>query len=147
MSTTEDKSAGPVVTQPIHDLYLRMLIRVLEQDGSNRSSMSITLTTNGGVVYGHLITRETWKGLWAEQMKTAVGTGVDVLATFPDDIDSGFDQAYEEEGVEPPEDDGMRYFVHLKNATILAPGANRISVPSWRGRMESVVGWSLGGPS
>lgn len=141
MSNTQD---GNVTTEPVHDLYLRMLIRMLEHDGSSRSSMSITLSTNGGVVSGHLITRDVWKSLWSDQLKGATGTGVEALSTFPDDLDAAIDGAVQESGAEPPKDDGLRYFVHLKNATLFVPGVDRIGFPLWRGRLDSVTGWSLG---
>jgi hypothetical protein len=146
VSSTEDKSGSHVITEPVLDLYLRMLISLLERDGSHRSSMPITLTTNGGVVYGDLITREAWKAVWAEQMETATGVGVEAVKTFPDDIDAAIDQVSAEEGEGRPEDDGMRYFVHLKNATVFVPGMNQLSMPSWRGRLDSITGWSIGKP-
>lgn len=63
MSNTEGN--GIVVTEPIHDLYLQMLIKLLEHNDPG-ASMSITLSTNSGVIYGQLVTQETWKGLWTE---------------------------------------------------------------------------------
>jgi hypothetical protein len=146
VSNTEDKNDKPIIVEPIHDLYLRMLISLLETDKSHGASASITLTTNSGVIYGHLITREAWKGLWVEQMKTATGTGVDAVRDFPAAIDRAVDDLFEESGEERPADSGLPYFVHLRNVTMYVPGANQIGLPLWRGRLEAVTGWALGTP-
>lgn len=143
MSNTGDSSNDITVTQPVHDLYLRMLIKMLEKDDTNESHIPITLATNSGVIYGSVISRNAWKSLWVEEMKTATGVGVDLVRDFPNLIDSAIDEAFKEEGIERPADDGPR-FIHLKQATMLAPGVNRIGVPLWRGRLESVVGWNVG---
>lgn len=137
---------GTVVTEPIHDLYLRMLIRVLEKDDTHRSSIPVTFMVNGGIIYGSLISADTWKIQWEEQMQKAEGVGVDVIRNFPRDIDEAFEQAFEEEAAEKPDDDGLRYFVHMKDASLVIPGSAPISLPLWRGRLESVDGWSVGCP-
>lgn len=147
MSNALDDNDGPVTTEPIQDLYLQMLIRLLETDETNGSSASITLVTNGGVVYGHLVTRGAWKALWAEQMQSASGTNVDAYRTFPDDIDSVIDSIRDEAGQEGAVGNGMRRFVHLRAATLIAPDGTRINLPTWRGRLDSVAGWALGIPS
>lgn len=144
VSNTEGN--GIVVTEPIHDLYLQMLITLLGHGGPG-ASMSITLSTNSGVIYGDLVTRETWKGLWTEFLITEGGVEAGAYGDFPGAVDSALTKAQEAEGSEQPEDDDLPRFIHLKGATLLAPTNNRITLPFWRGRLDSVCGWSIGKPA
>jgi hypothetical protein len=139
---SNNEEAQITTTEPIHDLYLRMLISVLEHDGSTDSSMAITLSTNSGVITGQLITRDTWKALWSTQLEGATGNGAELMKTFIESVDKAIDELNEEEGAE--DQDPVRRFIHLKDATMFVPGADRLSLPLWRGRLESVAGWTLG---
>lgn len=142
MSETQDE--GRVVEAPVRDLYLHMLIKLLEGDETNSSNIPVTLTTNGAVVHGQLITMETWKELWPETLRDAQGTGAELIRGFLDSIDTAFKQVREEDGLPEPEDDGLRNFVHLKEAVV--HGTNGIALPLWRGRLDSITGWSIGTP-
>lgn len=146
VTNIHDRNQGPVLTEPITDFYLGTLIKVLEADTTNTASVSMTLTMSGGIVCGHLVSKDAWKALWAKQMQDATGSAAEAFRTFPDTIDSILDEARDEAGEEEPEDDGVRRFVHLKDATLFAPGQVRIRMPAWRGRMEAVSGWALGAP-
>lgn len=143
---SETQDDGRVEEPPVRDLYLHMLIKLLEKDETNRSDIPVTLTTNGTVVYGKLIAMEAWKQLWPESLRDAQGTGADVVRDFLETIDTAFKMLREEEGLPEPEDDGLRNFVHLKDAVVLAPGTDGLRTPLWRGRLDSITGWSLGTP-
>ncbi|MEU2739391.1 hypothetical protein ABZ656_29490 [Streptomyces sp. NPDC007095] len=123
-----------------------MLIKLLEHNDPG-ASMSITLSTSSGVIYGQLVTRQTWKGLWTEFLMTEGGVEAGAYGTFPDAVDSASAKVQEAEGSEQSEGDGLPRFIHLKNVTLLAPTDSPIALPFWRGRLDSVSGWSNGKPT
>ncbi|MEU1078598.1 hypothetical protein ABZ404_39065 [Streptomyces sp. NPDC005878] len=126
------------------DLYLQALIFMVEQDPQN--SASITLVVPGAVVHGQLIGWEAWRAAWKVQLRAVgTGTGVEAVAALPDVIDRAVERLRDELAGEDTEEDPLRHYVHLRNATVVS-GAPSTSVTGvlWRGRVAEVVGWNLG---
>jgi hypothetical protein len=133
---------GIVTTQPIHDLYLSLLLTMIES-GDAVTSMSIMLSTTSGVVTGDLVSREAWKALWTETILTKANASAGSMGLFPDTVDRLIEEVRSEDGASGDSDDSNPHFVHLKDAVVFV-GKDRINLRFWRGRLDSVVGWSLG---
>ncbi|MFI5756705.1 hypothetical protein [Streptomyces sp. NPDC051569] len=131
----------PSTTEPVLDLQLQMLIRLLEEDPG--SSLPITLNVPGGVVYGDLITREEWKADWAASLHQVRSVGADLLARLPETVDETVGELLGEEGQRH-----LPRWIHLRKATLPAGGVTSgVELPVWRGRLADVAGWALGRPS
>ncbi|MEU1128226.1 hypothetical protein ABZ371_32750 [Streptomyces sp. NPDC005899] len=138
--TVEAPSAtASVITEPVPDLQLQMLMRLLDRE--QRSSLPITLTLSGGILHGDLIGHEAWKADWARSLRQVEGEGANLLAEFPEIMDQGMRElGAEGEGSQLPR------WIHLRDATLVLGGANAVHLPLWRGRLADVSGWTLGRP-
>jgi hypothetical protein len=127
-----------VVTEPIADVQLQMLCKLLAQ--SPRSSLPITLHLPSGVVYGDLIAHEAWKAEWSQELRHVEGQGVQLLATLPEMVDQAIDELSGEAAAHLPR------WIHLREVTSVT-GQKLVTAPLWRGRLADVSGWSLGKPA
>ncbi|MER6462839.1 hypothetical protein AB0D30_07945 [Streptomyces sp. NPDC048409] len=134
---------GILTTEPVHDLYLSLLLTMVD-GGQGVTSMTITLGTPSGVISGDLVSRETWKSLWTETILTKANTSAGTMGLFPDTVDRMLEQVREEVGGHDEAAAEVPRFVHLKDTTLFVPGATPITLPFWRGRLDAVTGWTLG---
>ncbi|MBO3682545.1 hypothetical protein [Streptomyces sp. NEAU-YJ-81] len=131
------QNAPPVITEPVPDLQLQLLIRLLSQDP--RSSLPITLYVPGGLLYGDLIAHEAWKADWARSLREMAGSGAHLLAKLPETVDQVMQEKHAEDGSA-----GLPQWIHLREMTCVTGAANPVTAPLWRGRLADVTGWSLG---
>ncbi|MCX4529997.1 hypothetical protein OG982_30725 [Streptomyces sp. NBC_01551] len=135
----------PEVTEPVLDMYLGLLVPLLELD--ERNHIPVTLTVSGAVIYGELISYDVWKSEWVKLLQESTqGAGVDVLAKFPQSVDDVRQELVDAGELHvlksPPR------FVHLRDVSILGGShSTTINHRLWRGRLAEVSGWSLGTPS
>lgn len=132
--------ATAVITEPVPDLQLQLLIQLLDRE--LRSSLPVTLTIPGGVLHGDVIGHEAWKADWARTLRQVEGGGANLIAEFPETVDQGI----RELRVEDVEDDQLPRWIHLRDATLLFGGTTPLRLPLWRGRLADVTGWALGRP-
>ncbi|MET9800854.1 hypothetical protein [Streptomyces sp. NPDC006368] len=131
------RAVGPAVTEPVADVQLQILCRLLAQ--SPRSSLPITLHLPSGIIYGDLITHEAWKAEWSQSLRHIEGHGAQLLATLPETVDQTMDEL-SGDGSHLPR------WIHLREATSIT-GPKLVSASLWRGRLADVSGWSLGKPA
>ncbi|MER7697296.1 hypothetical protein [Streptomyces sp. NPDC096095] len=144
MSATADTSPAPsaaVITEPLPDLQLQLLIQLLDEDP--RSSLPLTLTHPGGLLHGDLIGHEQWKAEWARSLRQVEGEGANLLAGFPETVDQGVRELRAGEDAEAGR---LPRWIHLRDVTLAAGSLNPVSLPLWRGRLSDVSGWALGRP-
>ncbi|MFJ4966551.1 hypothetical protein EES43_12030 [Streptomyces sp. ADI96-02] len=142
MSASADISPAPaaaVITEPLPDLQLQLLIQLLDQDP--RSSLPLTLTLPGGLLHGDVIGHEQWKAEWARSLRQVEGEGANLLAEFPETVDQGVRELRAEEDV-----NRLPRWIHLRDVTLVAGAMSPVSLPLWRGRLADVSGWALGRP-
>lgn len=126
------------------DLYLAMLLSVLDGEDAKGSSVSISLLIGGTQVCGDLISHDAWLEAFQEWMD-GLGDG----AKFVGDLFAETDRAAEEE------EHGPARFVHLKNVRVVTnyrgtldgEAVQGTEHPLWRGRLVDVQGWTLGRPA
>ncbi|MCX4825248.1 hypothetical protein OG883_36405 [Streptomyces sp. NBC_01142] len=136
------RDATPTVVEPVPDLQLQLLIRLLGQDP--RSSLPITLNIPGGVLYGDLIAHEAWKADWAQSLRRMEGPGAHLLAKFPETVDQIIDELHGEDG---NGSQGLPRWIHLRSVTIVTGAKKPVTSPLWRARLADISGWSLGKPA
>ncbi|RDG38442.1 hypothetical protein [Streptomyces corynorhini] len=130
----------PALTEPVPDLQLQMLIRLLGEDPG--AGLPVTLNVPGGLVHGDLITRDAWKADWAEALHRVRADGTELLARFPEAVDEAVDEVRGEDGSHL-----LPRWIHLRKVTLTAAGRpDGIELPVWRGRLADVAGWALGRP-
>ncbi|MFJ8887738.1 hypothetical protein ACIRJR_30630 [Streptomyces sp. NPDC102402] len=129
-----------VVTEPVPDLQLQLLIQLLDRE--LRSSLPITLALSGGVLHGDVIGHEAWKADWARSLRQVEGEGANLIAEFPETVDQGIRElGAGEEGA-----GHLPRWIHLRDATLVFGGTGSLRLPLWRGRLADVSGWALGRP-
>ncbi|MFJ8493197.1 hypothetical protein ACIRBZ_33360 [Streptomyces sp. NPDC094038] len=122
--------------EPVVDVHLEMMVRLVEAQSG--ASIAVSLTTPGGVVSGSLVGRGTWAERWEDVVAEAVGAQehAEPLVLLPRTV---------QDNVEENAPDRLHTFVHLVDVTFLSAPAAPAS-PLWRGRISDVSGWSLGAP-
>ncbi|MDQ0795758.1 hypothetical protein [Streptomyces sp. B1I3] len=141
MSETVEVPAATasVITEPVPDLQLQLLMRLLDRE--QRSSLPITLTLSCGILHGDLIGHEAWKADWARSLRQVEGEGANLLAEFPEIMDQGIrEMAADDYASQLPR------WIHLRDATLVFGGTTAAHLPLWRGRLADVSGWTLGRP-
>ncbi|MDF6017216.1 hypothetical protein [Streptomyces sp. JH34] len=129
----------PVVTEPVPDLQLQLLIQLLDRE--QRSSLPITLALAGGVLHGDVIGHEAWKADWARSLRQVEGEGANLIAEFPETVDQGIRELGGGTGTSQ-----LPRWIHLRDATMVFGGTGSLRLPLWRGRLSDVSGWALGRP-
>ena len=126
------------------DYNLSGLVRLANAGGV---SLGVTLLVGGAVVSGLLVgAAEFFEGL-ADYLDREAGEDAQAFThgyrsfakEFRDEIGSDFDQA-----VDAPY---VVTYIHLRDAHVFAPGGGYLPSNAglfWRGRLESVDGWSIG---
>ena len=139
-----DENSGPHIVEPLLDLQLQMLIRVMVEE-SDDNRIPITLNVPGALVYGYLVSSSAWRTRWVETVGAMRGKGKEHLSFFPDQIFNAIDTVLAENGEE--DTDHMPRWVHLVDVRMVTGAMNTIAdLPLWRGRLADVAGWSIGLP-
>lgn len=131
--------AAPIVTEPVPDLQLQMLVRLMGEDA--RAALPITLTVGGAFLHGDLISHEAWTTDWARGLHGTDGPGAQLLERFPQQVDEAVADKHGGPGPQR-----LPQWIHLRDATDFAGGGGSVVMPLWRGRLTDVSGWSLGRP-
>ena len=145
MSTTSTdhdplhQPAAPIVTEPVPDRQLQMLVRLMGEDA--QAALPITLTVGGAFLHGDLISHEAWTTDWARGLHGMDGPGAQLLERFPQQVDEA---VVDKQGGPGPR--RLPQWIHLRDATGVAAGGGSAVMPLWRGRLTDVSGWSLGRP-
>ncbi|MEU1214569.1 hypothetical protein ACFYSH_09230 [Streptomyces sp. NPDC005791] len=139
VETRPDTTA--VITEPVPDLQLQLLIQLLDRE--LRSSLPITLTLASGVLHGDVIGHEAWKADWARSLRQVEGEGANLIAEFPETVDQGIRELGDGDGTAR-----LPRWIHLRDATLVfgGTGPGSLRLPLWRGRLADVSGWALGRP-
>lgn len=133
----------PEVVEPVLDLHLRLLVKMLNDDETNRSYFGISLNIPGGVIYGHAISHDAYLDDWESTVREANGNGVDFVATLPRKLSEFLDEEMKDVAQDP-----LPRMIHLRNATFLTGAPiQTMEYRLWRGRIADVAGWSLSMPS
>ncbi len=130
--------SAPIVTEPVPDLQLQMLVRLIGQDA--QAALPVTLLVGGAFLYGDLISHEAWTTDWAHSLQGMDGPGAQLLERFPQQVDEA---VADKQGRTPQR---LPQWIHLRDATGVAGGSGSAVMPLWRGRLTDVSGWSLGKP-
>lgn len=124
------------------DFELETLVDIANRVGVG---VNVTLMTSGGVISGTLMAHSQF---WDETADTIEKFAPDGEAEAPaaarHALASGYRKIATEARAElETEDHWPPRYVHLQNATF-HDGARYVTVPIWRGRLATVVGWSFG---
>ncbi|MFJ5265231.1 hypothetical protein ACIQAC_32675 [Streptomyces sp. NPDC088387] len=141
MTTDRDplhQPAAPVVVEPVPDVQLQMLVRLLGQDA--QAALPVTLVVGGCLLHGDLISHERWRADWARSLRGIDGPGADLLERFPEQVD---EVVADKQGAVAQR---LPQWIHLRDATAPATPGRPVVMPLWRGRLTDVSGWSLGRP-
>ncbi|NED91513.1 hypothetical protein G3I76_66970 [Streptomyces sp. SID11233] len=128
-----------VITEPVPDLQLQLLIQLLDRE--TRSGLPLTLTIPAGVLHGDVIGHEAWKAEWSRSLRQVEGEGANLIAAFPETVDQGIQEL---RGGEDSQQ--LPRWIHLRDATLVFGGMAPLRLPLWRGRLSDVSGWALGRP-
>ncbi len=131
---------APVVAEPVPDLQLQMLVRLIGQEP--RAALSLTLVVGGGFLYGDLISHQTWTADWARSLRSMDGPGAQVLERFPAQVDQAVADREDH-----PTPQRLPQWIHLRDAVGVTGSSTPLHMPLWRGRLTDVSGWSLGRPA
>lgn len=136
--TVSDEHAAPI------DYHLDFVLDMLDSGPDGKpgvSDLPLTLSIGGLVVCGSGISRKEWIKRFAS--KSITGSGGEQLRDFwlKDLAEFKAEDAEREAR-------GLRLlarrFVHLDDATVFS-GTQQINVGLWRGRLERLDGWAIGG--
>ncbi|WP_031085051.1 hypothetical protein, partial [Streptomyces sp. NRRL WC-3549] len=124
MSETLDTPAATaaVITEPVPDLQLQLLMRLLDRE--QRSGLPVTLTLSCGILHGDLIGHEAWKADWARSLRQVEGEGTNLLAEFPETVDQGIRELAADDGGA-----SLPRWIHLRDATLVFGGAGTGRLP------------------
>ncbi|MEU9893863.1 hypothetical protein ACIBCS_20745 [Streptomyces phaeochromogenes] len=132
--------SAPVVTEPVPDVQLQMLVRLIGLD--TEVALPITLVVGGGFLHGDLISHEAWAAGWASTLRGVDGPGARLLERFPEQVDQA---VVDKQGNQGPQ--RLPRWIHLRDATGVTGTNGTVAMPLWRGRLADVSGWSLGKPA
>ena len=123
------------------DPFLSLWLETAEQ---RTFSFNVTLLLNGLLVTGTLISSDEYFSLFAETIaqESPSSWHPDEVKDFRLIILDTYNRL--REGMDVSR---KSQFIHLKEAQVMPSLGERFTVSLWRGRLESVDGWVLGGPS
>jgi hypothetical protein len=142
----EAKSDGP---SPSNDSFLALLVKAVNSNPGGE--IGITISVNGLIISGLVCSITTYFEEQAELIRR-LGSAENELAKLFDwlaeqsQIHADVELAEGEDGTGADAAVGtLPDFIHMRAATVHAPGTN-LSLPPvlWRGRLEHVSGWSIG---
>ncbi|MEU4118943.1 hypothetical protein AB0F71_31175 [Kitasatospora sp. NPDC028055] len=120
------------------DPHLELLRLGAEDPDVAAEDITITLVLDGALVTGTVVSTETWERLHLGQLG---GQDYDLHRVVREALAHLDDAA--EKGRRRREID--RRFLHLRDVTYRAARTTH-TLPTWRGPVAAVSGWSLGGP-
>lgn len=111
----------------------------------------MTPLSGGQVIRGHLITAHDWTNHLENLLQV-----VDVDGQQDAELQGQWAQAFDDWDAERDElsenrvaaglPDPESRFIHMRNVTIGSANATKgVQVPTWRGLVDSIDGWSIGG--
>ncbi|MDQ0283740.1 hypothetical protein [Rhodococcoides fascians] len=131
--------------EPGTDPSLAQLVEMINAVGEGATA-GVTLTTSGAIVTGTIVSGRTYfEGL----NSTLEAAGKD-SNEWPGVTFAVFAQTYRDREGGTRNADSAREdqpgpsYIHLNNAAIIPNGMSRIDLGSWRGKLSSVDGWTLG---
>jgi hypothetical protein len=130
------------------DYALAALVGVVNSLGS--VEIGVTLYTGGGIVSGLLISGRSYfdrinQLLSDSRGEVAAAFGSGLFGRIADDYREKETANRDDAEERNPDDEPPVGFIHLRAATVHAPGVGQpIEQGLWRGRMTAVSGWSLG---
>ncbi|WP_043463819.1 hypothetical protein [Kitasatospora sp. MBT66] len=119
------------------DPYLELLRLGVQHTGDR---LVVTLYLAGGVVTGQIITLDEWEKRILREIKQQ-SSGVRNSAGGPMGV---LDERADEQ--ETDRSDADSPFVHLRDALYRRSGCEPLNVPTWRGPIAAITGWSVGEP-
>jgi hypothetical protein len=133
----------------------RVLVHLLAHlDRHPTTEVTITLTVNGTVISGVLVSPQAFAKRTAEDLRNSLGGHergeafdplFDHIAESADDRAAAFMAAFEADDREAAASIELPEYIHLKDARVLAgPGLLPGNGMWWRGRVDSVDGWAPG---
>jgi hypothetical protein len=132
----------PTAAEP--DPALTALVRAVD-NVSHGFEVSVTLHVCGVLVCGLMISGRTYFELLQDVLRQA---DADFLSGWTDAFADRFPAGVSHEDAAgndaPPSKEPPTGFVHLRAATVHAPGATPLPDMLWRGRLAHVSGWSIG---
>jgi len=139
MNSTNNEPSGVEI-----DPELAWLVSLV--DGDETLAYDITLTLGGQSVEGQLVSGARFFGGLAERYRE-----LPVPEATPEDHESAttviarsFEESVADYRANNDDDDYVEpAFIHLADATV-RHGRDAVTVPLWRGRLTSIVGWTLG---
>ncbi|MGB3362934.1 MAG: hypothetical protein WA972_12740 [Rhodococcus qingshengii] len=121
------------------DVHLADLVRVVNLSDDTR--FPITLIVSGATISGHVVSGSRFfRGL---KHASASDECTDALAGLWDSAIALYSEAQNEEALDPIVELERIGFIHLEDA-VVHTGGTRSGLMFWRGRLESVDGWSVG---
>jgi hypothetical protein len=127
------EEAGRMREEMVADEYLRNFIRSATQPESD-GTLSVTINTSGLVITGRVCS----EGLYRE----AMGEIFSLEDLSAEEVRAGLQDWFGQPSEERDEPTG---YIHLLDTKIMRGLGGAISLPAWRGRLDSIVGFSLGG--
>ncbi len=128
------------------DIYLDTLLNFYA--GSTDQSdggIGITLQSNGSIVSGIVISRKAWIEATLNSFAAAAGKEMGDAVGFVFKLinDKQIEKYKKRDDAKLPA--GRRNFIHMKDVHVTVGGANdHYALPTWRGSLADVTGWSLG---
>jgi hypothetical protein len=120
------------------DPHLELLRLGAEHEDIEAREIVVTLVLSGALVTGTLVSSDTWEYLHLRQL----GDHDDTLRRVVRHAIGHLDEA-SEDGRRCRKVD--RRFLHLRDVTHQS-GRTTHTLPTWRGRISAVSGWTLGEP-
>lgn len=124
------------------DTYLQALVRMADLIGFGTN---LTLTVGGIVVEGTLISEEVYLELGPKLLEDAINDP-EARAQVSEATVAQMDVLAEEVSGRPTKEEASPRYIHLRDVRIYCPGLDAMPFlhQSWRGRLESVDGFSIG---
>ncbi|WP_158845665.1 hypothetical protein [Streptomyces sp. NRRL WC-3742] len=120
------------------DPHLELLRLGAEHPDVAAEDITVTLVLDGALVTGTVISTEAWERLHlarlGEQDYDLRRVAKEALAHLDDAVEQGRRRRGPD-----------RRFLHLRDVTVRS-GQSAYALPTWRGPVAAVGGWTLGGP-
>ncbi|MFI5534730.1 hypothetical protein ACIA8O_39975 [Kitasatospora sp. NPDC051853] len=120
------------------DPQLEVLRLGAEHEDIDASDVVVTPTVSGALVTGTLVSTTTWERLHLRQLGDHDTDLQKVVRQAVGHLDSAADEGRRRREVD-------RYYLHLRDVTYRG-GRSAYTLPTWRGSVTAVTGWTLGAP-
>ncbi|MFI6448525.1 hypothetical protein [Kitasatospora sp. NPDC050543] len=120
------------------DPYLELLRVGVEHDDIDANDVTVTLVLDGAIVTGTVVSLDVWERLFLRQLDDHDSNLRRATKTALGHLDDTADEGRRRR--EP-----ARPFLHLRDVTYRSGRSTHI-LPTWRGPIDAISGWTLGGP-